>query len=725
MKQIGILLAYVFLFAASVFAKNNLNLETLVTGGYDPAEPLEMVSMLDGKYYACIDASGTRIIRYDYRTGNEVDVLLDLKKAKGDLPKRIVGFTFSPNEGRILVWPYESKIYRRSFITEYFLFDRNRNSMEVLSANGPQRDAKFSPDSRSVAFARNNNLFIRRLDYGTELEVTTNGERNVLINGVTDWVYEEEFETTCAYDWSPDSKILAYIRFDESEIPSFTIPLFGSNTNPLKPLKYYSSSYSLKYPSAGERNSKVSVWAYTLQSRSAKKMEISMDEQDYIPRIRFTRNSNQLAVMVLNRAQNIFKMYFLNPKSAQATLILTEQNDLYVEPSFDDIVFSTKYFTYTSSKNGYKHLYLYRANGGLEKQLTTGNWNLIEYLGSDTVKNIFYYQSNEKNVNERAVYSVDLKGKKQNLTPKSGSNAATFNSDYSLFINTWSNLNEPPVFTLVDKSGKVVRTLESNQSYREKMADLDLGTKEFITVPVANGESLNGWILKPAGFDSSKKYPVVLVQYSGPGSQSVKDEYEMDWEYLLSQQGMLVVCVDGRGTGGKSEAFQKTVYTKLGVQEAADQIAVAKWLKTQTWVDGARIGIWGWSYGGFVTLMSMTDASGIFKAGVAVAPVVDWRYYNTVYTERYMKTPSENGSGYDLSSPLLNASKLKGRLLLVWGMADDNVRANQNMDFAEELIKGGIQFDMQVYPTSNHSILGDTYRKHLYHRMVDFFKFNL
>jgi dipeptidyl-peptidase-4 len=725
MKRIVLSMALLCLVWSSVRAEHGLVLDSVVTGVYEAAAPAEMTPMLDGRYYTSLDPTGQRIVRYSYQTGKQTDVLMDLKTVKGKAPASVAGYVFSPTESKILVWTSVVRQYRRSWTADYYVFDCRRNTLEPLSENGPQRDACFSPDGRSVAFARNNDLFIKRLDFGTEIAVTSDGSKNGIINGVTDWVYEEEFGYTRAFDWSPDSKFLAFLRFNESQVSTYTYPLYGAFMSRQKQQKYYPSFNGFKYPSAGERNSTLGVWAFNLQTRSSKRMEVPMEEDDYIPRIRFTRNSNQLAVMTLNRSQNAFRMYYLNPKSASATLVLNEQSETYIEPDYDAIRFTTRYFTYLSEKNGYRHLYLYGANGGVLRTLTSGDWDVTRLVDCDTVKNVFYYQSDEPSPMQRAVYSVDLKGKKVCLTPKKGSNDLHFNADFSFYVHSWSDINTPPVYTLYNAEMLEVRSLESNKALRNSLSELKLSKKQFVRVPLADGVTLNGWMLKPADFDEKKNYPVVMVPYGGPDSQMVLDAFDMDWEYYLSQKGYWVVCVDGRGTGGRGKAFRQASYPKLGLLESTDQVAVAQWLKTQPGVDGSRIGIWGWSFGGYLTLMGMTDAHSPFKAGVAVAPVCDWRYYNTIYTERYLKTPAENESAYDETSPLCRADKLQGRLLLIHGLADDNVRANQSLDFSEALIRKGIQFDTQWYPTSAHSIWGATYRKHLYHRMVDFFLQNL
>jgi len=700
--------------------KKEMSLDSIVTGTYRSASIPDMRSMLDARYYTSIDKTGKCLVRYSYISGKQDEIILDLSKAKGPSLKQIIGYAFSSNENKILIWCETNPIYRHSFTTEYFVYDRKRNLIDSLSANGAQRDAQFSPDGRSIAFARDNNLFIKRLDYGTEIQVTTDGQTNGVINGVADWVYEEEFGETCFFDWSSDSKFLAYVKFNEKEVPTYTLPLFGAIQSEKKEEVYYPGSYSYKYPSAGSKNSVVTVYAYNLQVRSAKKMIVPMTDEDYIPRIRYTRNSNQLAVMTLTRAQDIFKMYYANPRSGQSKLVLTDQSETYLDPMYDAIRFSSKNFTYVSEKDGYRHLYLYGAMGNLQKQLTSGKWDVTKFLGCDTINNVYYFQSTENGPMSRSLYKIDKKGKKIQISVKPGTNDASFNADYSHFVRTWSDIRTPQVYSVCNALGEEVRTIEDNKELRNKLSKLNFQDKTFITVAAADGQMLNGWMLKPADFDQNKKYPVLQIQYSGPDSQSALDKFGFDWEYFLAEKGYIVVCVDGRGTGGRGEAFRKSTFRNLGILETQDQIATANYLKSQAFVDGSRIGIWGWSFGGYITLMTMTDQTSVFKAGIAIGAVCDWRYYDSVYGERFMRTPKENQSGYDKGSPLLRAADLKGRLLLVHGMIDDNVRVNQSFDMSEALIKAGVQFEMQMYPTSNHSILGVAYRKHLYHRVSDF-----
>lgn len=723
MKRIIVVLL-ILLQCSSLFAGNQpVSLDSIISGAYKPEVIPEFRSMVDSKFYTCIDEKGKKLESHDYLTGKIKETILDLDDVKGSSLKKITGYTFNPAETKILVWEEKRPVYRRSYLTEYYVFDRKRNLLEPLSEKNGQRNAGFSPDGRSIAFVCGNDLFIKRLDFGTEIAVTTDGATDSIRNGVTDWVYEEEFGVTCAYSWAPDSKSIAYLKFDERAIPEYKFMLFGANRKGKNNPVFYPGMYNYKYPSAGENNSKVSVHVFQLQTRSTKKMNLPEGQFEYIPRLRFTCFDNQLAVMTLNREQNVFKMYFVNPKSAISTLVLTDQNNTYVDPAYDAIQFSTKYFTYLSEKDGYRHLYLYGPKGGLRKQLTTGKYDVINFLGCDTIRNRFFYQSDEESPLKRAVYQVDMNGKKTKLSTRQGLCKAIFNSDYSLFVQTASDINTPPVTSLCNLAGKELRVISDNNALKNELSNI--GKKEFFNVPAADGQKLNGWMLKPGNFDPSRKYPVLQVQYSGPDAQAVLDEFDIDWEYYLSEKGFIVVCVDGRGTGGRGADFRRTTYSKIGIVETEDQIAVANWLGKQSYVDGNRIGIWGWSYGGFMTLMAMTDKKNPFKAGIAVAPVCDYRYYNTVYAERYMRTPASNKEGYDASSPLLRASNLTGNLLLIHGMADDNVRSNQSMDMAEALIKAGIQFDMQVYPTSNHSILGKTYRQHLYRKMADFLIKNL
>lgn len=725
MKRMIFFLFLILAVGLAQAAETPLNLDSIIAGAYRPAPVPTITPMADAQSYAALSDDGRKLQRFDYKSGKLMETLIDLDKAKGASLNRIIGFQFSPQENRILIWETRQPVYRRSWVTTYYLYDRKRDRIERLSDRPDQRNALFSPDGRSIAFSSGNNLYIRRLDFGTELEVTTDGLPNRIINGTADWVYEEEFLATTLFDWSSDGQYLAYVKFDETHVSEYTFPLYGAFRSGNGQAEYYPGFKTFKYPSAGGRNATVSLHVYHLQSRSSRALNVPMESDGYIPRIRFTRKQHQLAVMTLNRGQNVFKMYFLNVRSGVPTLALTDQNDTYVDPDYDAIQFTSRYFTYLSEKSGFRHLYLLNANGSPLKALTSGSWDVIRFLGCDTVNDRFYYLAAKASPMERSLWQVDIRGKQTQLSTEDGTTLAQFNSDYSLYVKTNSALNRPPRVSIVDLKGKEWRLLTDNADLTRKMSSMGLTQKTFLTVPATDGTPLNGWMLKPAVVEPDKRYPAVLLQYSGPDAQEVVDQFKLDWEHYLAAKGFVVVCVDGRGTGGRGADFRRLTYRRLGALETEDQFAVANYLKQQPYIDGDRLGIWGWSYGGYITLLALTTPQQPFKAGIAVAPVCDYRYYNTVYTERYLRTPAENESGYNAHSPLLRAGYLTGRLLLIHGLADDNVRANQSLDMAEALIQAGVRFDTQFYPTSNHSILGETYRRHLFHTKVEFFIKNL
>ena len=542
---------------------------------------------------------------------------------------------------------------------------------------------------------------------------------NKILNGTTDWVYEEEFAVTNLMAWSPDSEYLAYVRTDETEVPEYSMQVYGEGL--------YPSYYNFKYPKAGQKNSTVSVKAYSVQTRDTKHLDVPMDEDSYIPRITFTQNASQLAVMTLNRHQNIFNMYYVNPKSGVSRLILREENECYVDSEWlSSIHFLSNGFTYVSEQDGYAHIYLYSPTGVLQKQITQGNWDVTRLIGYDEATKNTYYESAEESPLRRAVYKIDAKGVKTRLTPEEGTNSAAFSANYAYFVNRYSNANTPMKITVNEtKSRKVLRTLQDNAELRERLAQYRFRKKEFFTLTTKSGFELNAWMVKPANFDESKKYPVMMTQYSGPNSQQVLDSYSFDWEQYLAANGIIVVCVDGRGTGARGEAFRKCTYLRMGEKESQDQVEAAQALGQYPYIDAGRMAIWGWSFGGYNTLMALSVGHGTFKVGIAVAPPTDWKYYDTVYTERYMRTPQENFDGYAATSPLKKVKDLEGKLLLIHGTADDNVHFMQSMEYAEALVQAGKQFDMHVYKDRNHGISGGNTRYHLYTKMSNYLFENL
>ena len=577
----------------------------------------------------------------------------------------------------------------------------------------------YSPDGRMCAYVVDNNIWVRKFDFDTEVQVTKDGELNKVLNGITDWVYEEEFAVTNLMAWSPDSEYLTYVRFDESEVPEYSMQMYGNGL--------YPGYYNFKYPKAGESNSKVTVHSYSVATKDIKELKIPVEADSYIPRITFTTNSDQLAVMTLNRQQNLFNMYYVNPKSGVSRLILRDENKCYVDSEWlTSIHFNPNGFTYVSEQDGYSHIYLYSPTGVMQRQVTKGNWDVTRLIGYDDVAKVVYYESAEESPLRRSVYKIDQKGVKTKLSESEGTNSADFSANYAYFVNNYSNANTPAVITVNEtKSKKVLRVLQDNAALREKLASTSFSKKEFFKVHTASDIELNAWIVKPVNFDESKKYPVLMVQYSGPNSQQVLDKYGFDWEHYLAANGIIVVSVDGRGTGARGEAFRKCTYLRMGELESRDQVEAAQALGKLLYVDAKRIAIWGWSFGGYNTLMSMSVGNGTFKAGIAVAPPTDWKYYDSVYTERFMRTPKENFSGYAATSPIRLAKDLQGKLLLVHGTADDNVHFQQTMDYAEALVQAGKQFDMQVYKDRNHSIYGGNTRYHLYTRMSNFLFDNL
>lgn len=706
-----------------------------ITSGKFRAEGIQgVIPMADGEHYTQMNAEGTQIIKYSFRTGQQVEVVFDVAKARECTFKRFDGYTFSPDGSKILIRTETQPIYRHSYKAVHYLYTIKRNIVEKLSEGGPQQSPVFSPDGNMVAFVRDNNIFLVKMLYGnSESQVTEDGKFNHVLNGIPDWVYEEEFSFATALEFSPDNTMLAFIRFDESEVASFTFPIFAGQAPHYSALETYPGAYTYKYPKAGEANSKVSVHTFDIKSKVTRKIKLPLDPDGYIPRIRFTQDAAKLAIMTLNRNQNRFDLYFADPRSTLCKLVLRDESPYYINESvFDNIMFYPQNFSFISEKDGYSHLYWYSMGGNLVKQVTKGKFEVKRFIGWDAATNTFYFESNEESPLRTAVYKTDKKGGRIKLSEKAGTNSAIFSSNLKYFMNTYSSLQTPAVITLNDNTGKVLKTLVTNQKLKETLAQYQLPKKEFFTFRTSQGTELNGWMIKPADFNESKKYPVLLYQYSGPGSQEVVDKWGIGgdrggigWDAYMASKGYVIVCVDGRGTGGRGAEFAKCTYLNLGVKEAQDQVETAKHMAAQPYVDKSRIGIWGWSFGGYMTIMSMSEGTPIFKAGAAVAAVTDWKFYDTVYVERFMRTPQQNAEGYKAGSAFTRAANLKGRLLLVHGMADDNVHFQNCAEYSECLVQADKQFDMQVYTNRNHGIYGGNTRYHLFTRLTEFFLNNL
>ena len=669
-------------------------------------------SLPDGKHYTLISDDYQRIVKYEYATGRAVDTLFDIAKARECDIKAIWDYDIAPSGHHILIYTDIKPIYRRSYTLRATHYDVRRNLCEPLT-EGDIMIPTFSPDGRMVAFVRDNNIFIKKFDFNSEVQVTTDGKRNEVINGTTDWVYEEEFSTTRLMEWSPQSDFLAFVRSDESQVKAYSMPIYGDDL--------YPTDYVYKYPKVGEQNSTVSLHLYNLDLKRTDRVDLPLDADGYIPRIVFTGWGSDLAAITFNRLQNDLKVYRINPKSRTPRLTLREQDPRYINNEFiNSMRFVPDGIVMLSERDGSTQLYKYGTNGALQQRLTQGNWDIISFYGCDSEGNV-YYQAADQTPTQRRVLKTTPRGKTTVLAGEAGINRASFTQDYSYFINSYSNAKTPAITTIrTTKEGKVIRTLEDNAQLVAKLKGYDYNDKEFFTIEVAPGRTLHGWMIRPPHFDASKRYPTVMHQYSGPDSQEVLDQFYIGWEYALAQAGYVVVCVDGRGTGGRGTEWRKCTYRELGLRESSDQIAAAEALPKQfNYIDGDRIAIFGWSYGGYNTLMSLCRGK-VFRAGVAVAPVTDWRFYDTIYTERFMATPQVNNKGYEASSVLSIAHNLHGDLLVIHGTADDNVHLQNTMRLATELVKADIPFEMATYTDKDHSIYGGNNRQHLYSRIIEF-----
>lgn len=706
------------LFVGTLHAQN-YSLQHLVDGTLSPRGVRHMESSADGMHYYQMNPESTAVIKFDYATGNAVDTLFNTRTARQCTFDTFQGFQVSPDENRVIVYRDREQIYRRSFKATYYYHDVRRNMVRKLSENtSKQMIPTFSPDGKMLAYVIDNNIWLTKFDFDTESQVTKDGEINKVIYGATDWVYEEEFSTTRLMEFSPDNKLLAFVRSDESQVRQYQFQTFDK--------KLYPDFYTYKYPKPGEKNSLVDLRVFDIEARTIRKMELPLNADGYIPRITFTANEQELVAMTLNRNQNTFDMYFVNPRTTVAKLVLREESKYYIDSELlKHIHFLKDKFTYVSERDGYSHIYIYGYTGTLQKALTTGNFDVTNLLAVDSRTNTVYYEAADESPLRRNIYKVNIdKPKHIKLSDKTGMNSASFSNNGKYYTLRYSNATSPTLITMHDSNGKQLRVLEDNAQTVKNFASAQLPKKEFITVPAADGiTQLNGWIIKPVNFDASKKYPVVMIQYSGPNSQQVTDSYDAGWHFALASEGFVVASIDGRGTGARGEEFRKQTYLNLGIKESDDQVSAARHLATLPYVDGNRIGIWGWSYGGYNVLMSMSRGAGTFKAGVAIAPVTDWRYYDTVYTERFMRTPQQNDAGYNNGSAISLASQLEGKLLLIHGTTDDNVHVQNSIEYSRALINVGKHFDMFYFPDQNHSIPYS--RKYLYEKVIDYYKNNL
>ncbi len=733
MRKFFVMCAALFMAVSSTMSQDMLSIKDIAAGKF-AAERLSAVTPLkDGESYAMISKDGKKVEKYSYKTGKRTGVLFDVNNTVGESVDGFDNYIMSPDETKMLIQTKTERIYRRSFTATYYIYNIADRRLERLSDGGPQQSPVWSPDGLKVAFVRENNIYLIKLLYGnSESQVTKDGKPGGVINGVPDWVYEEEFAFNSALTFNADGSMLCWIRFDESKVPMYQLQMYKGLAPEKSEYAEYPGLYSYKYPKAGADNSRVAVMSFDTQSRQTRTMQVPLDADGYIPRIKATADAGKIIVYTMNRHQDKLCLYAVNPRSTVAKLLIDESVPRYVkEEVLDGIQVTASHILLPSDRSGKMQLYLYSMTGQLQGQLTKGAGEVTEVYGYDERTGDVYYQAAGKNAMNREVYVTGKNGKTECLTPTEGWNSAVFSTGYKYFINSWSDRNNPYEYTVCTNAGQKIVTLLDNKALKGKLASNNLPEKEFFSFKTSEGVVLNGVMVKPAGFDANRKYPVIMWQYSGPGSQQVVNSWNIGsmgqgalFDEYLAQQGFILVCVDGRGTGGRGADFEKCTYMKLGDMESKDQVEAALYLASLPYVDKDNIGIWGWSYGGFNTLMSMSEGRGVFKAGVAVAPPTDWRYYDTVYTERYMRTPKENPSGYDIN-PIKRAGQLHGALLLCHGLADDNVHPQNTFEYAEALVQADKDFKMNVYTNRNHSIYGGNTRNHLFRQIAQFFIDNL
>lgn len=700
-----------------------------ITSGKFAAKTVNGINPIEGTdTYARISDDGKRVDCYSFKTGKLLRNLFDVSNTMGKKIDSFDGYILSPDGTRMLIQTKTKSIYRRSFTAVYYLYNIASRKLEPLSDGGPQQVPVWSKDGLQVAFVREGNIYLVKLLYdNAEVQVTKDGKFNEVINGLPDWVNEEEFGFNRALTFNADGTMICWLRYDEKDVKTYSLQMYKGMKPEKQENAVYPGFYSYKYPKAGEDNSKVTAWSYDIKSHRISKLQVPLDADGYMPRIKATDDASKVVVYTMNRHQDELCLYSVNPRSTVAQLIVKEHVEKYVkEEAMEAVTFIGNNVLLPSDRSGFMKLYIYSMNGQLHRTIG-GDYDITAVYGYDAKTGDVYYQAAALGPSDRQVYVAHKNGKTVRLSDKKGWNTALFSGDYQYFVNTWSDYNTPYVVTTRDNNGRVISTLQDNADLKAKVAESGFAKREPFSFTTSEGVQLNGWILKPLNFDASKRYPVIMHQYSGPGSQQVTDSWNAGsmgqggaFDSYLAQQGFIVVSVDGRGTGGRGADFEKCTYLKIGDLESKDQVEAALYLGSLPFVDKDRIGIWGWSYGGFNTLMSMSEGRGVFRAGVAIAPPTSWRFYDSIYTERYMRTPKENPDGYDVN-PIVRAQKLHGALLLCHGTADDNVHPQNSYEYAEALVQADKDFREVYYTNRNHSIYGGNTRNHLLRQVANFF----
>lgn len=720
MRIFKLLFLFSFLVVSSIQAQDKeITLEEIWNGTFRTEGIEALNSMKNGQHYSVLNNdranNSVSIDIYDYKTSQKVKTFFSTKNFNEI--DRFSSYVFSKDETKVILASEVERIYRRSKKGKYYVYNTRDNSVQLISEEKIQ-EPTFSPDGNKVAYALNNNIFVKDLVINNTSQITYDGQKNRIINGITDWVYEEEFKFVRAFDWNAKSDRIAYIKFDESNVPEFSMDIYGKGL--------YPDQQVFKYPKAGEANSKVALYIYDILKNESEKVYLEKDYEDfYIPRIKWTEDSEILSAQFMNRHQNELDLWLFNANGYESAIVLSEKSDTYVSVTDDLTFLEDNSFIWTSEKDGYNHIYHHSKNGNLINQVTKGKWEVTNFYGYDKLTKKIYYQSVENGSINRDIYSVAINGiGKQRLTKEEGIHNASFSADYSHFINRFSNATNPPEYTLIESgTGKVIKRIKDNKALSNRLSAYKLPHKEFSTIKV-NGNDLNMWMIKPTNFNPKNHYPLLMFQYSGPGSQRVANIWNTQrdyWHLMLAQQGYIIACVDGRGTGFKGADFKKkTTYLNLTKYETEDQIAAAKQLGNLQFIDAERIGIWGWSNGGHMSTNCLLKGNDVFDMAIAVAPTTSWRFYDTIYTERYMRTPEENPKGYDDNSPFNYPELLKGDYLLIHGSADDNVHVQNSIRMVEALIQADKQFEWAIYPDRNHSIYGGNTRLHLYKKMTNF-----
>lgn len=733
MKRLFLTITALLMFVATMSAGGKLTLPDITSGKF-AAKTVNGINPIEGTdTYARISQDGERVVCCSFKTGKELSVLFDVKNTMGCKIDGFDDYVLSPDGKRMLIQTKTERIYRRSFKADFYIYNIESRRLDRLSDGDKQQIPTWSPDGQQVAFVRGGNIFLVKLLYdNAEIQVTKDGKFNEVINGLPDWVNEEEFGFNSALTFNADGTMICWIRYDESKVKTYSLEMYKGMKPAKEEYAAYPGSYSYKYPKAGEDNSTVSAWSYDIKSHKINRLQVPLDADGYMPRIKPTNDPMRIVVYTMNRHQDDLCLYAVNPRSTVAQLIIKEHVDKYVrEEAMEGVKFVGDKILLPSDRSGYTKLYIYNMNGQLQRTIGDGNYDITSVYGYDPKTGDVYYQAAALGATDRQVYVTHKNGKTVRLTDREGWNTAFFSGDFQYFVNTWSDYNTPYVFTTRTREGKLINTIEDNKAVKQLVSDYGFCKREPFSFTTSEGVVLNGWMVKPKDFDANKKYPVIMHQYSGPGSQQVTNSWSAGsmgqggaFDSYLAQEGFIVVSVDGRGTGGRGSEFEKCTYLNLGNLESKDQVETALYVGMLPYVDKDRIGIWGWSYGGFNTLMSMSEGRGVFRAGVAIAPPTNWKYYDSVYTERYMRTPKENPDGY-ATNPIERAPKLHGALLICHGTADDNVHPQNTYEYSEALVQADKDFRELFYTNRNHSIFGGNTRNHLLRQVAQFFKTEL